>query len=78
MKDPHIQRQRTGWQLICILALTVLFTLGTSSAVAQDGTTPTTGEQRTMIDVIIDGGFIGGVIILLSVAAVGLMIEHAI
>jgi biopolymer transport protein ExbB len=39
------------------------------------------GEQarrRSLLDVVADGGLIGGVIILLSVAAVGLIIEHSI
>ncbi len=49
---------------------------------AEDGAdvgSVTTGDgpkQRTMLDTIIDGGVIGGIIILLSIIAVGFIIEH--
>ena len=62
--------------LICMLLVTVVIAAAPTLAFAQDSGTG--GQQRTMIDVIIDGGLIGGLIIILSVAAVGLMIEHAI
>ncbi len=44
------------------------------------GETGTAGSPRprTMLDTIKDGGIIGGVIILLSVVAVGFVIEHAL
>ena len=66
----HLQRV-----LVSLLLLTLLTVTAPTIATAQDATG---GQQRTMIDVIIDGGVIGGLIILLSIAAVGLMIEHAI
>ncbi|MFT5525391.1 MAG: biopolymer transport protein ExbB [Pirellulaceae bacterium] len=63
-------------RLICLLLVVLVTATAPAIAFAQDGATG--GEQKTMIDVIIGGGVIGGIIILLSVAAVGLMIEHAI
>lgn len=42
------------------------------------GDTGAPPEQRTLFDTIRDGGYIGVIIILLSLVAVGFMIEHAI
>lgn len=48
---------------------------------ATTSASPTTGQQlgrRTLMDSIIAGGWIGAIIILLSIVAVAFMIEHAI
>jgi biopolymer transport protein ExbB len=46
---------------------------GSSTAASAPST-----KQRTLLDTIRDGGYIGVIIILLSIVAVGFMIEHAI
>jgi biopolymer transport protein ExbB len=56
-------------------------TVGTDPAPASTSGGTTTGppaHQRTLLDTIRDGGYIGVIIILLSVVAVGFIIEHAI
>jgi biopolymer transport protein ExbB len=50
---------------------------GTSPAAAP-GTAGAASRQRTLLDTIRAGGYIGVIIILLSVVAVGFMVEHAI
>ena len=52
-----------------------------ADAPAAKGGTSASGEQlgrRTLMDSIIAGGWIGGIIIILSIVAVAFMIEHAI
>jgi len=48
----------------------------TNSAAAEPTLPPP--ETRSLFDVVLDGGLIGAIIMLLSVAAVGLIIEHSL
>lgn len=57
----------------------------TTDPAASDAPTPAAGDgsapaarQRTLLDTIRDGGYIGVIIILLSVVAVGFIVEHAL
>ncbi len=49
-----------------------------ASAAPAGATNKPSARQRTLLDTIRDGGYIGVIIILLSVVAVGFIIEHAI
>lgn len=46
--------------------------------VAEDASPSPTGETRSLLDTVRDGGLIGGVIILLSMVGVGFMVEHGL
>jgi biopolymer transport protein ExbB len=51
---------------------------GSAAGSSASETTTATSERRTFLTTILDGGYIGVIIILLSMVAVGFIIEHSI